>query len=78
MFNYIERNMLMTTPNITSETLMKAKEVVAEFGFATETTLARWRMENRELPFLRCAGNIRYKRQDVLDWLERQRQEVSS
>lgn len=43
-------------------------EVHKEFGFSV-STLAKWRMENKYLPFSKIGKYIKYKRSDVETFL---------
>jgi len=45
------------------------KEVNKEFGFST-STLAKWRMDNLNLPFSKMGKYIKYKRSDIEYFLE--------
>jgi excisionase family DNA binding protein len=35
-----------------------------------DSTLARWRSEHRELPYVKIGRLVRYRRQDLETWLE--------
>ena len=52
-------------------------EVRQEFGFST-STLAKWRMNNLNLPFSKMGKYIRYKRGDVEVFIESNKVEVAS
>jgi hypothetical protein len=44
-------------------------ELSQEFGFSV-STLAKWRMTNKHLPFSKIGKYIKYKRSDIVDFLE--------
>ena len=44
-------------------------EVHQEFGFSV-STLAKWRMKNLHLKFSKMGKYIKYKRSDIIDFLE--------
>jgi len=48
---------------------LNPKEVYQEFGFST-STLAKWRMNNLNLSFSKMGKYIRYKRDDIIDFIE--------
>jgi len=56
---------------------MNPREVNEEFGFST-STLAKWRMNNLNLPFSKMGKYIRYKRVDVEVFIESNKVEVAS
>ncbi len=43
---------------------LNPNEVHKEFGFSI-STLAKWRMENKYLPFSKISKYIKYKRSDI-------------
>ena len=53
--------------NINKEWL-NPKEINQEFGFSI-STLAKWRMENKHLPFSKIGKYIKYKRSDIETFL---------
>ena len=56
---------------------LNPREVRQEFGFST-STLAKWRMNNLNLPFSKMGKYIRYKRGDVEVFIESNKVEVAS
>ncbi len=56
---------------------LTAKEVYQEFSFST-STLAKWRMNNLNLPFSKMGKYIRYKRDDIIEFIESGKIEVAS
>ncbi len=54
---------------IKAEKLYTPKEVEA-MKIAKINTLARWRMEGRELPFIKAGTRVLYAGKDILDWIE--------
>ncbi len=57
---------------IKAEKLYTPKEVEA-MNIAKINTLARWRMEGRELPFIKAGARVLYAGKDILDWIESNR-----
>ena len=55
---------------------LNPREVRQEFGFST-STLAKWRMNNLNLPFSKMGKYIRYKRVDVEVFIESNKVEVA-
>lgn len=51
-------------------------EVHQEFGFSV-STLAKWRMTKKHLEFSKIGKYIKYKRSDIVDFLESNRIEVA-
>lgn len=51
------------------------QEVNKEFGFST-STLAKWRMNNINLPFSKIGKYIRYKRSDIEEFIVNNKVEV--
>ncbi len=62
----------MTENIIKAEKLYTPKEVEA-MNIAKINTLARWRMEGRELPFIKAGTRVLYAGKDILDWIESNR-----
>jgi len=58
---------VLTTP-IKKEWL-NPSEVSSEFGFSV-STLAKWRMKNKNLAFSKVSKYIKYKRSDIIEFLE--------
>jgi len=48
---------------------LNPQDVNKEFGFST-STLAKWRMKNINLPFSKIGKYIKYKRSDIIEFLE--------
>ncbi len=55
---------------------LNPREVNEEFNFST-STLAKWRMNNLNLPFSKMGKYIRYKRDDIIHFLESNKVEVA-
>ncbi len=55
---------------------LNPQEVNKEFGFSV-STLAKWRMVNHNLPFSKIGKYIKYKRDDIVQFLEGNRVEVA-
>ena len=53
------------------------KEMHKEFGFST-STLAKWRMNNLNIPYHKIGKYIRYKRSDIKSFIEDHKIEVAS
>jgi len=53
------------------------KEVNEEFKFSV-STLAKWRMNNLNLAFSKMGKYIRYKRDDIINFIESNKIEVAS
>ena len=53
------------------------KEVSTEFLFST-STLAKWRMDNKNLSYSKMGKYIRYKREDIEAFIENNKVEVAS
>ena len=66
----------MEQQNISQEEWITPREVNKEFGFST-STLAKWRMDNLNLPYSKMGKYIRYKRSDVETFLESNKVEVA-
>lgn len=56
---------------------LNPRETSKEFGFST-STLAKWRMDNTNLPFSKMGKYIKYKRSDIESFLESNKVEVAS
>ena len=54
---------------------LNPRETSKEFGFST-STLAKWRMDNLNLPFSKMGKYIRYKRSDIEAFIESNKIEV--
>jgi predicted DNA-binding transcriptional regulator AlpA len=55
---------------------LNPKEVSKEFGFST-STIAKWRMDKINLPFSKIGKYIRYKRDDIIEFIESGKVEVA-
>ena len=66
----------MEQQNISQKEWITPREVNKEFGFST-STLAKWRMDNLNLPYSKMGKYIRYKRSDVETFLESNKVEVA-
>lgn len=49
---------------------------VAEMIGASRQTIIKWRVEGKGIPYYQIGRSIRYKLQDVLDYMEARRVEV--
>ncbi len=49
---------------------LSTREQVAEFTQIKKQTLARWAVEGKGPKFIKLGGAVRYRRDDVLAWLE--------
>lgn len=56
---------------------LNPKEVFSEYGFSV-STLAKWRMDNLNLPYSKMGKYIKYKRSDVEAFLNSNIQAVAS
>ncbi len=54
---------------------LNPQEVSKEFGFST-STMAKWRMDKINLPFSKMGKYIRYKRDDIIEFIESGKVEV--
>lgn len=63
--------------NITNKEWLNPKEVFKEYGFSI-STLAKWRMDNHNLPYSKMGKYIKYKRSDVEGFLNSNIQAVAS
>jgi len=50
--------------NNTKKEWLSPKETNAEYGLCT-STLAKWRMKNKNIPFSKIGKAIKYKRSDI-------------
>ena len=48
---------------------LKPLNVSKEYGFST-STLAKWRMDNKNLPFSKMGKYIRYRKSDIEKFIE--------
>jgi hypothetical protein len=55
---------------------LNPQEASKEFGFST-STLAKWRMNKLNLPFSKMGKYIRYKRDDIIEFIESGKVEVA-
>ena len=55
---------------------LNPRDVKKEFGFST-STLAKWRMNNLNLPFSKMGKYIKYKRSDIEAFIENNKVEVA-
>jgi len=55
---------------------LNPKEVNKEFGFSV-STIAKWRMDKINLPFSKMGKYIRYKRDDIIQFIESGKVEVA-
>lgn len=63
---------------LTPSDLLTPDQVAAALGLS-HRTLAAWRSSRRsELPWLKVGSRIRYRRQDVIAWLEARRQHTNA
>ena len=56
---------------------INSNTVHKEYGFST-STLAKWRMNHLNLKFYRMGKYIRYKRSDIVAFIESNKVEVAS
>ena len=66
----------MEQQNISQKEYLNPREVNQEFGFST-STLAKWRMDNLNIPFSKMGKYIRYKRSDIEAFIENNKVEVA-
>ncbi|RRS32309.1 MAG: hypothetical protein P794_01520 [Epsilonproteobacteria bacterium (ex Lamellibrachia satsuma)] len=59
------------------EKWLSPRKVQDQYGFST-STLAKWRMDNINIPFSRMGKYIRYKTTDIDQWIENNKVEVAS
>jgi len=59
----------METSIAVSKNWLNPNEVYKEFGFSI-STLAKWRMQNKHLSFSKIGKYIKYKRDDIIEFLE--------
>lgn len=62
----------MQLSEIKPQNLYTVSEVVS-LNLVSKDTLARWRSEKTQIPYVKCGYNVRYLGQDILDWLEQNR-----
>jgi hypothetical protein len=55
---------------------LNPQEVNTEFGFSV-STIAKWRMDKINLPFSKMGKYIRYKRDDIVQFIESGKVEVA-
>lgn len=55
---------------ITSLPDLATRQQVAEYTQTSVPTLARWAGEGKGPKFVRLGGAVRYRREDVLAWIE--------
>ncbi len=67
----------MEQQNISQKEWLNPREVSKEFGFST-STLAKWRMNNLNIPYHKIGKYIRYKRSDIESFIEDHKIEVAS
>ena len=48
---------------------LNPQEVSEEFGFSI-STLAKWRMQNKHLNYSKMGKYIKYKRSDIVEYIE--------
>ena len=61
---------------IEKKEFLNPKEASKEFGFST-STLAKWRMDKLNLKFSKIGKYIRYKRDDIIQFIESNKVEVA-
>ena len=61
----------------TTKEWLDPNETSEEFGFST-STMAKWRMDKINLPFSKMGKYIRYKRSDIIEYIENNKVEVAS
>lgn len=62
-----------TTPQPVLSQYLTRKQLAAELG-VTVRTISRWRWERKGPPAHRVAGRVLFKRADVMEWIEQQRE----
>lgn len=60
-----------------TEEWINSREASKRFGFST-STLAKWRMTKKNLPFAKCGNYVKYKVSDIEAFLESNVVEVAS
>lgn len=58
------------THSPTGKEWLTPREVNSAFGFSVQT-LAKWRMDNKNLSFFKFGMYIKYKRSEIVNFLER-------
>lgn len=58
----------MTKENNSPKTLLDEKDL-RDMGLAKLATLRKWRLLRRGPRFLKCGTSVKYRLQDVTDWL---------
>ena len=66
------RNESTTEADERGEDRLLAPEDVAAFFRVPKSTLYAWRYRGEGPPALRIGKHLRYKREDVLEWIDRQ------
>lgn len=66
----------MVVPDL-NEKWLTPREVHMQYGFST-STLAKWRMDNINLPFSRMGKYIRYNTADIHKFIENNKVEVAA
>lgn len=64
-------------PEIIVADKVYCSDQTANYLNLTKDTLARWRMERRGIPFIKAGSKVLYRGQDLLDWLENNRIDVT-
>ncbi|MNN91157.1 Helix-turn-helix domain protein [compost metagenome] len=60
--------------SLTPENLLTPEQAAQMLGLSVKT-LATWRSTGRHsLPYIRCGGRIRYRRDDLATWLDQRQQ----
>lgn len=62
-----------TTPDPILSDYLSKSQLAAELG-VTVRTITRWRMMRTAPPAVRVAGRVMFKRADVKQWIEAQRE----
>ncbi len=55
---------------------LNPREASKEFGFSV-STMAKWRMDNLNIPFSKMGKYIKYKRDDIIQFIESNKVEVA-
>ena len=55
---------------------LNPQDTSKEYGFSV-STLAKWRMNKKNLPFSKIGKYIKYKRDDIIEFLESSKVEVA-
>lgn len=64
-----------TSQKINTKEWLNPKEVFGQYGLSI-STLAKWRMDNKYLPFSKIGKYIKYKRSDIEEFLNSNMVEV--